>query len=278
VGRQFLPLGISLFVFSCVPKSVILDHPKLVSIYFEKKIDSLEKKDSLSLAEKRKIVKTKVEYAFGVIMEKSDRLIDEDYSLGLAGYKNANFIFKEAKTLSLSILKGSHPEFDSWLKGKADISFSNDDIFDLYWLAASYGGAIKSSRGNPFELVNLPTVGKLLRTALALDPEWGQGALYSAMMSYTSSRPDLSGETLKDSISYYFEKAVLASDSLDAGPFMTYAESIHKASQDRDAFENNLNFVLNMDVKKSQEFELSNIIAQKRAKWLLSKANEFFLE
>ena len=126
MGRQFLPLGISLFVFSCVPKSVILDHPKLVSIYFEKKIDSLEKKDSLSLAEKRKIVKTKVEYAFGVIMEKSDRLIDEDYSLGLAGYKNANFIFKEAKTLSLSILKGSHPEFDSWLKGKADISFSND--------------------------------------------------------------------------------------------------------------------------------------------------------
>ena len=59
---------------------------------------------------------------------------------------------------------------------------------------------------------------------------------------------------------------------------MTYAESIHKPFQNRAGYINKLNFVINMDVKKNTQFELSNIIAQKRAKWLLSKTNETFLE
>ena len=278
MGRRLLPLCFSLCFFTCSPKSIILDHPNLVSIYFEKKIDSLEKKGSHSISEKRKIVKIKVEYEFGIILEKSDRLIDEDYSLALLGYKNANLIFNEAKNLVLSILEETHPEFESWINGKTDITFSKDDIFDLYWLAASYGGAIKSSRGDPFELVNIPAVGKLLKTAIKLEPEWGRGTLYSAMMSYTSSRPDLSSDMLMDSANYYFEKAVSASDSLDASPFMTYAESIHKPFQNRAGYINKLNFVINMDAKKDTQFELSNIIAQKRAKWLLSKTDETFLE
>ena len=278
MGRRLLLLCFSLCFFSCSPKYIILDHPNLASIYFEKKIDSLEEKDSHSISGKRKIVKNKVEYAFGIILEKSDRLIDEDYSLALVDYKNANKIFNEAKILELSILRETHPEFEFWINGKADITFSKDDIFDLYWLAASYGGAIKSSRGDPFELVNIPTVGKLLKTAIRLEPEWGRGALYSAMMSYTSSRPDLSSDMLKDSANYYFNKAVSVSDSLDASPFMTYAESIHKPFQNRAGYINKLNFVINMDVKKNTQFELSNIIAQKRAKWLLSKTNETFLE
>ena len=48
-----------------------------------------------------KIIKAKVEYAFGVIMEESDRLIDEDYFLALHGYKKANKLFTESKLLNL---------------------------------------------------------------------------------------------------------------------------------------------------------------------------------
>jgi len=40
----------------------------------------------------------------------------------------------------------------------------------------------------------------------------------------------------------------------------------------------NLNYVLALDVNKNPKFELSNLIAQKRAKWLLSKTDEYFLE
>ena len=59
-------------------------------------------------------------------------------------------------------------------------------------------GSIQSSRGsNPHELVNIPVIGKLLETAIYLDPKWGDGSLQSAMMSYSAIRPDLNREHLK---------------------------------------------------------------------------------
>ena len=278
MGRILILLSVILFCSSCVPRTLIVDHPKIVSLYFEKKIKSLERKKSLSTEQKRLLLKTKVEYGFGVLLEESDRILDDDYNLGVKKSQEAHIVFSDAKKVGNSILIISYPKLDSWLSGETDLQFKINDVSDLYWLAAAYGGSIKSSRGNPFDVVKLPVVKKLLITAIALDPKWGKGALYSAMMSYTSSRPDLFGDALIDSVSSFYEKALIASDSLDASLFVSYAELIDKKFQDRDAFEQKLDIVLNMDVEKDKDFRLSNIIAQERAKWLLSKTDEFFFE
>ena len=278
MGRILIHLSVILFCSSCVPRTLIVDHPKVVSLYFEKKIKSLERKKSLSPKQKRLLLKTKVEYGFGVLLEESDRILDYDYNLGVKKSQEAYIVFSDAKKVGNSILIISYPKLDSWLSGETNLQFKINDVSDLYWLAAAYGGAIKSSRGNPFDVVNLPVVKKLLITAIALDPKWGKGALYSAMMSYTSSRPDLFGDALIDSVSSFYAKALIASDSLDASLFVSYAELIDKKFQDRDAFEQKLDLALNMDVEKDKDFRLSNIIAQERAKWLLSKTDEFFFE
>ena len=278
MGRILILLSVILFCSSCVPRTLIVDHPKIVSLYFEKRIKSLERKKSLSTEQKRLLLKTKVEYGFGVLLEESDRTLDHDYNLGVKKSQEAYIVFSDAKKVGNSILIISYPKLDSWLSGETDLQFKINDVSDLYWLAAAYGGAIKSSRGNPFDVVKLPVVKKLLITAIALDPKWGKGALYSAMMSYTSSRPDLFGDALIDSVSSFYAKALIASDSLDASLFVSYAELIDKKFQDRDAFEQKLDLVLNMDVEKDKDFRLSNIIAQERAKWLLSKTDEIFFE
>jgi hypothetical protein len=278
MGRILIHLSVILFCSSCVPRTLIVDHPKVVSLYFEKKIKSLERKKSLSPKQKRLLLKTKVEYGFGVLLEESDRILDYDYNLGVKKSQEAYIVFSDAIKVGNSILIISYPKLDSWLSGKTNLQFKINDVSDLYWLAAAYGGAIKSSRGNPFDVVKLPVVKKLLMTAIALDPKWGKGALYSAMMSYTSSRPDLFGDALIDSVSSFYAKALIASDSLDASLFVSYAELIDKKFQDRDAFEQKLDLALNMDVEKDKDFRLSNIIAQERAKWLLSKTDEFFFE
>ena len=278
MGRILIHLSVILFCSSCVPRTLIVDHPKVVSLYFEKKIKSLERKKSLSPKQKRLLLKTKVEYGFGVLLEESDRILDYDYNLGVKKSQEAYIVFSDAIKVGNSILIISYPKLDSWLSGKTNLQFKINDVSDLYWLAAAYGGAIKSSRGNPFDVVKLPVVKKLLMTAIALDPKWGKGALYSAMMSYTSSRPDLFGDALIDSVSSFYAKALIASDSLDASLFVSYAELIDKKFQDRDAFEQKLDLALNMDVEKDKDFRLSNIIAQERAKWLLSKTDEYFFE
>ena len=273
-----LILVVLFIVPSCVPKALLLEQPKLVSMYFDRKIKNLESIPNPIKEDKRQLIKTKVEYGFGVIMEQSDRLIEVDYTAGLAGYKKANLIFAEARESAISLLTERYPDFEYWLRNESQIQFDREDIFDLYWLAAAFGGSIKSSRGNPFELIHLPYVGRLLTIAIQLDPTWGNGTLYSAMMSYTTSRPDLSGEMLRDTVDFYYKKAVEYSDSSDAGPFLTYAESIHKPFQERKEFEDKLSFVLEMDVIRNSKYELSNLIAKNRAEWLLSNTDEYFLE
>ena len=267
-----------IFIISCSPKAFILDQPELVSIYFEKKIKKLEKSDMTSLNQQRDLTRTKVEYGFGIIMEQADRLIEVDYSSSLGKYKKANIIFKDARDSGISILDDRYSNFNEWIRGGVELQFNNNDIIDLYWLAAAYGGAISSSRGDPFELIHLPKVGRILRKCIELDPEWNNGAVYSAMMSFTSTRTDISEDLLRDSVDFYFNKAILYSDSLDAGPFLAYAESIHKTYQERKEFEDKLNYVIDMKTKSRSRYELPNLIAKNRAEWLLSKTDDYFLE
>ena len=273
-----LILSSFIFIISCSPKAFILDQPELVSIYFEKKIKKLEKSDMTSLDQQRALMRTKVEYGFGIIMEHADRLIDVDYSSSLDKYKKANIIFKDARDSGISILNDRYSNFNEWIRRGVELQFTNNDIIDLYWLAAAYGGAISSSRGDPFELIHLPKVGRILRKCIELDPEWNNGAVYSAMMSFTSTRTDISEDLLRDSVDFYFNKAILYSDSLDAGPFLAYAESIHKTYQERKEFEDKLNYVINMKTKSRSKYELPNLIAKNRAEWLLSKTDDYFLE
>ena len=194
-------------------------------------------------------------------------------------YKKANKLFLEAKQSSLIILSKKYPNFNQWMKKDLNITFETKDTHDLYWLAASMAGAIQSSRGsNPYELVNIPTIGKLLKTTISLDSNWGRGALYSAMMSYSAIRPDLSGKAMKDTVDYYFKKALQLSDSLDASVYVSYAELIHKPRQERNDFEGKLKYAINMDLNKNKKIKLNNLISINRAKWLMSNTEDYFLE
>ena len=267
-----------IFTISCVPKAFLLDQPQLLSVYFDRKIKNLEKNDMPTTDDQRDLIRTKVEYGFGVIMEQADRLIDMDYYSAIDKYNEANTVFKEARDLGILVLNKKYPSFDDWLRNETKIKFIKNDVIDLYWLAAAYGGTIGSSRGNPFELIHLPSVGRLLRKCIELDPEWNNGAIYSAMMSFTATRSDLSEVMLRDSVDFYFDKAISYSDSLDAGPFITYAESVHKPYQERKEFVDKLNYVLDMKIKSRSDYELPNLIAKNRAEWLLSKTEEYFLE
>tara|TARA_B100001250_G_scaffold201728_1_gene172926 strand:+ start:3295 stop:4134 length:840 start_codon:yes stop_codon:yes gene_type:complete len=273
-----IALLVFLVLFSCVPKAILLEKPKLVSIYFERKIKKLEGNDSMSLHGRRVLVRTKVEYGFGIIMEQADRLIEDDYLEALDQYKKANNVFNEAQDLGMLIMLEKYPEFNDWLQKDAVIDLKKEDVSDMYWLAASIGGSVSSSRGDPFELINLPYVGRLLNKCIKIYPEWNNGSLYSAMMSFATSRSDLSEEMLRDSVDFYFNKAISYSNGMDAGPYLTYAESIHKTFQERKDFVDKLNYVMEMDVVRNSDYEMGNLVSKSRAKWLLSKTDEYFLE
>ena len=256
---------------------MVLNYPTLPSIYFKNKINRLENKNN-SFQNNRILIKNKINYAYGIILENNDKIIHEDYKKAVIKYKEAYKIFLEVKQLCINNLIYSNSKFDEWFDGKENINFKENDIFELYYLSASLGGAIKSSRGNPMDLIYLPKIGKLLKKAITINPKWNGGSLQSAMMSYTSSRMDLNQDIIKDSVNYYFKNTLEFSDSLDASVFVSYAEIIYKPEQKKIDFKNTLDYVLSIKTPKNSEFGLQNIIAKKRAKWLLSNMDDYFIE
>jgi len=104
LGQIIVSSIIIFFIPSCVPKILIVEYPNLISRFYENKISSLESKEILTLEQKRVLIKTKIEYGFGILLEESDRLLDEDYQLGLNQADKAYEEFKDAKMLSISII------------------------------------------------------------------------------------------------------------------------------------------------------------------------------
>ena len=59
---------------------------------------------------------------------------------------------------------------------------------------------------------------------------------------------------------------------------MTFAETVSVGTQNRKEFEQLLKEVLAFDVDAAPEFRLANILAVRRAQWLLARADELFVE
>ena len=216
-------------------------------------------------------------YTFGFIMEEADRLMRIDYNGGKELYSQANEHFNQAIQYGNKSLMLKFEKYNGWISNQFDLTpkFNDEDVPNLFWTAAAYGGAIKSSRGNPEWVILLPRVGQLLETALTIDSNWNKGAIYSAMISYTMSRPDPPNK--KESIAEdFFKKAVIASNGLDLGPYVTLAESVMIPTQNRNEFTNLLYKALNIDMKADPDLALANQINRNRAQWLMDNIDEFF--
>ena len=67
---------------SCSPTSLVLNQTKILSYYFDTKISKMDKDDKKDSLSQEELVQIKVLYAYGVLMERGDRLIDEKYEEG----------------------------------------------------------------------------------------------------------------------------------------------------------------------------------------------------
>jgi hypothetical protein len=290
-------LGMVIFIIGCSPKKIILDQfdgvfdsieyvyltdddPQLVKEAFPfnlKIIEILLDQDP----DNREMLLTALSsftmYSYGFLMEDAEKLSIEDYKAGNDVYDRANKLFKRALKYGLHGMELKYPEFSIWMQ-KRDIDknhFVEEDITYLYWFSAAIGGLISSSHGNPIYVVDLPKVGWLLEKSMELDEAWNNGALYSAMISFTMSRPD-AVENREEVAIDYFNKAVQASSGKDCSVYVRFAESVCIKNQNKNEFIEKLNYVLNFNVESTKELRLINTMAQSRAKWLMGRIDELF--
>ncbi len=151
------------------------------------------------------------------------------------------------------------------------------DVPLLYWTAAAWGAAISVSKDNPDLIGDQPIMEALMDRALALDEKFDNGAIHTFMITYESSRIGAAGDSAARA-RRHFDRAMELSGGFEAAPLISLAEAVSLQQQNRKEFEALLGRALAIDADAKPEFRLANLVMQRRARWLLTRIDDLFLE
>jgi hypothetical protein len=159
---------------------------------------------------------------------------------------------------------------------EAVAGLGGEDVPLLYWTGAAWGAAISVGLDDPAMLADFGAVRALLGRALALAPDFDDGAVHEAMMSLESV-PELMGGS-EQRARDHFRRAVELTGGRKASPYVGLATGIAVARQDRAEFEALLAAALAVDADAEPRLRLANLVAQRRARHLLAQADYLFLD
>ncbi len=150
------------------------------------------------------------------------------------------------------------------------------DVRLLYWNAMSWGAVIAAALDRPELVVDLPAVRALLERCLELAPDFEQGAVHEAMMALEALPEHMGGSTQR--AREHYERAVELNGGRQAGTHVSWAALVALPQQDRAAFESHLHKALAVDPNLEPSQRLSNILQQRRARFLLDQVDDLFFE
>jgi predicted anti-sigma-YlaC factor YlaD len=220
------------------------------------------------------------QYSYAFIQEEADELETRDLEKSLALKKRARRMYLRARNYGLRGLELDYPGFEKSLRANPRAAVKNlaaKDVPFLYWTAASWGAAISVSKDDPETFADQPLVEAMIDRALELDPKFENGAVYSFLISYEAARQGAKGDFAARS-KKYFDLAMEISKGRLAGPLVAYAETVCVKKQNRKEFESLLQKALAIDPDADTDYRLVNLVMQRRARWLLSRTEELFVE
>jgi predicted anti-sigma-YlaC factor YlaD len=219
------------------------------------------------------------QYAFAFVQQDADELEDKDFSAAAALRARARRLYLRARQYGLRGLSVRHPGFEQVLTHDSKPALAvtgRKDVPLLYWTALSWAAAISVSKDNPELIADQPKVEALIDRALELDEAFDYGAIHTFLITYEIRSRWMEGDPEARSRKH-FERALELSGGQMASPFVSLAESISVQRQDQAEFKTMLNRALAINPDAKPEFRLANLIMQRRARWLLDRTDDLFL-
>ena len=211
-------------------------------------------------------------YAYAFPQQEADEMEDRDLAKATALRTRARRLYLRARNYGLRGLEVKHTGFGDALRRDAKAAVrtaTKADVPLLYWTGVSWGAAISLSKDNPDLVADQPIVEALIDRALELDEKFDSGAIHSFLITYEASRPGVEGDFAMRSRKH-FDRAMELLVSL--------AEAVSVQKQDRKEFQSLLERAVAIDVNARPELRLANLVMQRRARWLLARVDELFLE
>jgi predicted anti-sigma-YlaC factor YlaD len=221
------------------------------------------------------------EYSFAFVDSRIDEANEENLGRANALRDRARRLYLRAWRYGMRGLEARHRGFGAALDEDAATALARADKRDvpmLYWTAAARGLAISLSKDNPEMIAELPLVEMLVERVAQLDEGFENGAVPEFLITFEAARTDLSAEEQRQLMRRHFERALELSHGKRAGTYVSYAENVCLPAQNSVEFKTMLQKALAIDPDSDPEHRLANLVAQRRARWLLGHLDELFLE
>ena len=219
------------------------------------------------------------QFAYAFVQQDCDEAEDKDLATAEALRGRARRLYLRARDYGLRGLEVRHRGLGAALRAdpqKAVRSATVKDVPLLYWTGSAWAGAISDSKDNPDLIADLPVVEAMMERALELDERFGDGALHCFFISYEMGRPGGTDEAAARA-RRHFDRAIALSGGCQAAPWVALAEEVCVQKQDLKGFRAALEKALAVDADSRPEWRLVNLVMQRRAKWLLGRADQLFL-
>lgn len=217
------------------------------------------------------------QYAYAFLQQEADEIEERNIAAAYRLRERARKLYRRARDYGLRALEVVHPGFSAALRKDPAAALSattREDVPRLYWSGAAWGAMIALSKDNPDELADAPLMSAMMARALALDEAFDDGALHVFMISLEMARGGTRGEPAARA---HFRRALELSGRRQAGPYVSLAETVAIPAGDRREFVAMLDAALGIDPDAARERRLANTIMQRRARWLLDRADQLFI-
>lgn len=218
-------------------------------------------------------------YSYAYVQGEGDLLVNSDYARSTALRERARRLYLRARGYGLRALALRHKGIADSLAlapERAARRLTAKDVPALYWTAASWGSAISLGKDRPEMLADLPAIRALVLRGLELDEKYEGGSFHEAAI-LLDALPEVMGGSAS-SARGHFARAVEISGDKRPSPYLTLAQSVSVMQQDRAEFRRLLERVLEFDPDADPPQRLATIVMQRKARALLEKQDDFFLD
>jgi hypothetical protein len=219
------------------------------------------------------------QYSYAFVQAEGDLLVNSDYAQATRLQARALKLYLRARGYGLRGLEKRCRGISAELQldpAKAAARIQKRDLPMLYWTAASWGSAISLGKDHPELLADLPAIRALHERGLALDEGYEGGAIHEALILLDALPEAMGGSETR--ARGHFARAVALSKDTKASPYVTLATTVSVLKQDRGEFETLLNRALEFDPDRDPAQRLVTIVLQRKARALIERADEFFID
>lgn len=195
-----------------------------------------------------------------------------------ASMLRARKLYLRARDYGLEGLKLARGVTPQELRTPAGVAkLQKEDVPLLYWTLAPWAAAIAANKRDLELIGDVPLVASLLDRALQLDEGWDQGSLHEFAITFDPARPE---GTTPQRQRQHLDRARELAQGERISPLVTYAESVSGPAQNKSEYEALLKEAAAFDVDqpKARNNRLANVLAQRRARYLLAHEDDVFTD